>query len=101
MAKKKQDPRAPIVSAWNNQPRYECPFCQWDTLEEAKAIAHIDEFHPEPQPTLAKDKARHIFPPRVPEDLDDAESNAHENDSAGTESDRGRRGDDDGGGHDQ
>lgn len=36
------DPRAPIVGEWNRMPRYECPFCGWDTLDETAMTDHLD-----------------------------------------------------------
>lgn len=57
----KPDSRAPIVGEWNRMPRYECPFCGWDTLDEAQMADHLDPL-----------RGRHLALPDAPPDTVDA-----------------------------
>ena len=51
MAKPK---REPIVSSWCGVPRFACPFCAFDNLDEGKTREHIEAAHPVPAPALPK-----------------------------------------------
>lgn len=42
--------RALIVTDWRGMPRYACPFCPYDTMEEGKGNEHVAVAHPVPAP---------------------------------------------------
>lgn len=42
--------RDPVVSTWCGHPRFACPECAFDSLEEANVRSHIDSAHPLPGP---------------------------------------------------
>lgn len=85
MAKRKAPPepipREPVETRWRGETIYRCPFCARDSDRAGVIAEHIDRDHPVTE-------------------VSHGATDADENDSAGTEPDRGRGGDDDRGQHD-
>jgi hypothetical protein len=46
------DPRAPIETEWRGTVRWACPFCAFDSPDQARVERHIATAHPEPGVTL-------------------------------------------------
>lgn len=42
--------RDPVVSVWCGFPRFACPECAFDSLDEANVLSHIETAHPLPAP---------------------------------------------------
>lgn len=46
MSKKKtDDQRAPIVTEWAGLPKFACPLCPFDTLDEQRITEHLNPLH--------------------------------------------------------
>jgi len=50
MANVKTTGREPTVGIWAGNEQFTCPFCPFDSLEEARVREHIDQVHPIPAP---------------------------------------------------
>lgn len=48
--------RDPVPSVWCGADVWRCPFCAYDSDQEAKTLAHIDAAHPLPPPIVKPGK---------------------------------------------